>query len=255
MKHLRTFRLFENSVELPVIKIIVPNSDEILKQSNISIQAKISNVNDASNITLKVNGVEFQDFRFETGGLNDFRFDEDANFVANYVKLKAGINEITITCQNDFGIKYETITVEHDKEFWKEIQNITFSEDGMGCSIDESNNNKYVTTGLETIAQNKIELVLTFFKKELSKKKYLDIPEQLLDIKVTKVGEGEVVKLIFNQMMKSSFSFCKDDDDRYFAIMNVNQSEFYYKCFDFVGLEKCLIDGIDNWVRKYYITL
>jgi hypothetical protein len=32
-------------------------------------------------------------------------------------------------------------------------------------------------------------VVLNFFKKELSKKKYLDIPEQQLGIKVKKVGE------------------------------------------------------------------
>lgn len=253
MKHLRTFRLFENSGQSPSISIIVPNSDEIFtKNQNINIQAKISNVDDASNITLEVNGSEFTDFRFVAGGLNDFRFDKDANFVANYLKLKPGTNEITLTCQNDFGTDSKTITVEQDREFWKEIQNITFSEDGLDCSVDESDKKTYYT-GLETIRQNEIENVLNFFKKELSKKKYLDIPEQQLDIKVTKVGE--VVKLIFNQMTNSEFSFCKDDDDRYFAIMNVNQTEYYYKCFDFVGLEQCLIDGLHNWVAKYYMTL
>jgi hypothetical protein len=253
MKHLKTFKLFENSGQLPIISIIVPNSDEIFTQHhNITIQAKISNIDDASNITLEVNGVEFTNFRFEPGGLMDFRFDKNSNFVANYLKLKQGTNEITLTCKNDFGTDSKTITVEQDREFWKEIQNITFSEDGIECSVDESDEKKY-DPELETIRQNEIENVLNFFKKELSKKKYLDIPEQLLDIKVAKVGE--VVKLIFNQMSDSEFSFCRDDDDRYFAIMNVNHSEYYYKCFDFVGLEQCLIDGIHNWVAEYYMTL
>ena len=252
MKRLKTFRLFENSGQLPIISIIVPNSDEIFtRHQDISIQANISNVDDYSNIILEVNGVEFTNFRFEPDGMNDFRFDKSANFVANYLKLKPGTNEITLTCQNDFGTDSKTITVEQDREFWKEVQNITFSEDGLDCSVDETDTKKY-DTGLETIRQNEIENVLNFFKKELSKKKYLDIPEQQLDIKVAKVGE--VVKLIFNQM-KSKFSFCKDDDDRYFAIMDVNHREYYYKCFDFVGLEQCLIDGIHNWVAKYYMTL
>jgi hypothetical protein len=106
MKRLKTFRLFENSGQLPIISIIVPHSDEIFTQHHdISIQANISNVDDSSNITLEVNGVEFTNFRFEPGGMNDFRFDKSANFVANYLKLKAGTNKITITCKNDFGTK------------------------------------------------------------------------------------------------------------------------------------------------------
>lgn len=58
--------------------------------------------------------------------MNDHRFDKDANFVANYLKLKPGTNEITITCQNDFGNDSKTIIVEQDREFWEQIKEITF---------------------------------------------------------------------------------------------------------------------------------
>lgn len=252
MKHLKNFRLFENIGQSPLIIIIVPESDKIFtKNHDISLQANISNIEDASNITLEVNGFEFTNFRFDPKGLNDFRFDKDANFVANYLKLKPGNNEITITCQNDFGKDSKTIIVEQDREFWGEIEEITFSEDGMKCSVVENQAKKY-DTELETIRQNEIEKVLSFFEKELSKKNALDVSQ--VDIQIVK--EGEVVKLIFNQMTKSEFSFCKDDDDRYFAKMIINEyNEYNYKCFDFVGMEICLIDGINNWISKYYMTL
>ncbi len=252
MKHLKNFRLFENSGQSPLIIIIVPETDEIFtKNHDISIQANISNIEDASNITLEVNGVEFTKFRFDPKGLNDNRFDKDANFVANYLKLKPGTNEITITCQNDFGTDSKTIIVEQDREFWREIEEITFSEDGMECSVVENQAKKY-DTDLEAIRQNEIEKVLSFFKKELSKKNALDVTQ--VDIQIVK--EGEVVKLIFNQMTNSEFSLCKDADDRYFTKMIINEyNEYNYKCFDFVGLEICLMDGIHNWISKYYMTL
>lgn len=128
----------------------------------------------------------------------------------------------------------------------------------MKCSVVENQAKKY-DTGLETILQDEIEKVLSFFEKELSKKNALDVSQ--VDIQIVK--EGEVVKLIFNQMTNSEFSFCKDDDDRYFAKMTINEdkcsdypkSEYNYKCFDFVGMEICLIDGINNWISKYYMTL
>ena len=252
MKHLKTFRLFENLGQSPLITIIVPKSDEIFtKNHDISLQANISNIEDASNITLEVNGFKFTNFRFDAKGLNDYRFDKDANFVANYLKLKPGTNEITITCQNDFGKDSKTIIVEQDRELWGEIEELTFSEDGMECSVVENQAKKY-DTELETIRQNEIEKVLSFFEKELSKKNALDVSQ--VDIQIVK--EGEVVKLIFNQMTNSEFSFCKDADDRYFAKMIINEyNEYNYKCFDFVGMEKCLMDGIHNWISKYYMTL
>lgn len=251
MKHLKTFGLFENLGQSPLIIIIVPESDEIFtKNHDISIQANISNIEDASNITLEVNGFEFTNFRFDSKGLNDYRFDKDANFVANYLKLKQGTNEITITCQNDFGKDSKTIIVEQDREFWADIKEITFSKDGMKCSVVENQAKKY-DTELETILQDEIEKVLSFFEKELSKKNALDVSQ--VDIQIVK--EGEVVKLIFKQMTNSEFSFCKDDDARYFAKMIINEYEYNYKCFDFVGMEICLIDGINNWISKYYMTL